>query len=154
MAEPSVEWMTFYLSQELYAVDILAVKEIRSPSSVTRIPLSPPEIMGAINLRGDIVPIVDLRARLQLDPVADSEDTVFIIVQYQHNDRAKTLGMRVDAVADVIRVDQIEIDQQSHAESLSCVEAIAQHNQGSVALLNVKQLLTTGNSATLAMELE
>lgn len=139
--QPILEWMTFYLAQELYGVDILAVKEIRSPTLVTKIPLSSTEVMGAINLRGDIVPIIDLRRRLGLADIDDTTDTVFIILQYLDANKTKTLGIRVDSVADVVHIEPKDTDFRSQTDHASCVQALAESKQGSVALLSVAQLL-------------
>ncbi|WP_119394988.1 chemotaxis protein CheW [Salinibius halmophilus] len=146
------EWMTFYLANELYAVDILSVKEIRSPSSVTRIPRAQKEVMGAINLRGDIVPIVDLRVRLGLPTSEDTQDTVFIIVQFEQGSKFKTLGIKVDAVADVVQMQGDQLHQQSQQEANSCIAAIAEHSQGSIALLAVHRLLALTPDMAEVME--
>lgn len=146
------EWMTFYLADELYAVDILTVKEIRSPTSVTRIPLASPDVMGAINLRGDIVPIIDLRQRLGLLACDDTQDTVFIIVQFLQAQQRKTLGMRVDAVADVIQMSERAIATQNQSEHNTCIAAIAESEQGSIALLDVSRLLNVSAGTPVAME--
>ncbi|MCK7595123.1 chemotaxis protein CheW [Pseudomarimonas salicorniae] len=95
------EYLTFTLGDEEYGVDILKVQEIRGYDSVTRLPDSPPWIKGVINLRGTIVPVVDLRIRFRLgQPVYDAF-TVMIIL----NVSSRVIGMVVDAVSDVTQLD-------------------------------------------------
>ncbi len=95
------EFLTFRLGDEHYALDILTVKEIRGYESVTRIANAPAFIKGVINLRGEIVPIVDLRIKFNLGEVHYDEFTI-VIVLHVHN---RILGIVVDSVSDVVALD-------------------------------------------------
>ena len=92
------EYLTFQLGGEEYGVDILKVQEIRSYDTVTRLPDAPAYIKGVINLRGTIVPVVDMRLKLKLGAAEYSKNTVMIIL----NVSGKVIGMVVDGVSDVI----------------------------------------------------
>ena len=92
------EYLTFTLAEESYGIDILKVQEIRGYDSVTRIANAPEFIKGIINLRGVIVPIVDLRIKFHMGEVTYHEFTVVIIV----NVLGKVVGLVVDGVSDVI----------------------------------------------------
>jgi purine-binding chemotaxis protein CheW len=94
----SGQFLTLRLGAEDYAIDILRVQEIRSYETPTRMVNAPAFIKGVINLRGVIVPIVDLRLKLQIEPVDYDEFTVVIIL----NVRGTVLGAVVDAVSDVV----------------------------------------------------
>lgn len=94
------EYLTFSLGEEEYAVDILKVQEIRGYENVTRLPDSPTFIKGVINLRGVIVPIVDLRLKFELGEATYNELTVMIIL----NLGARVVGIVVDSVSDVVRL--------------------------------------------------
>jgi purine-binding chemotaxis protein CheW len=94
------EFLTFRLGDEYYALDILTVKEIRGYETVTRIANAPPFIKGVINLRGDIVPIVDLRIKFNLGEVTYDEFTI-VIVLHIHN---RIVGIVVDSVSDVVNL--------------------------------------------------
>src|ERR1700738_1369287 len=78
--EESRQILTFVLGNETYGVDILRVQEIRGWSAVTKIPHAPPHVLGVLNLRGSIVPIVDLRMRFALDTAEYTTVTVIIVV--------------------------------------------------------------------------
>ena len=94
------EYLTFTLGTEDYGVDILKVQEIRGYDTVTRLPDSPDFIKGVINLRGVIVPVVDLRIKFKLGEVRYDSFTVMIIL----NVGGRIIGMVVDGVSDVIRL--------------------------------------------------
>ncbi len=92
------EFLTFNLGSEEYAIDILRVQEIRGYDSVTRIANAPPFIKGVINLRGVIVPIVDMRIKFNLGEPVYNEFTVVIIL----NIEKRVIGVVVDGVSDVV----------------------------------------------------
>jgi purine-binding chemotaxis protein CheW len=94
----SNEFLTFTLGDEEYGVDILKVQEIRGYDTVTRIPDAPEFIKGVINLRGTIVPVVDLRIKFRLGKAEYNSFTVMIIL----NVAKRVVGMVVDGVSDVI----------------------------------------------------
>lgn len=99
------EYLTFSLGDEEYAVDILKVQEIRGYENVTRLPDSPAFIKGVINLRGVIVPIVDLRLKFELGEAKYDELTVMIIL----NLGSRVVGIVVDSVSDVVRLPAADI---------------------------------------------
>ncbi len=99
------EYLTFRLGDEEYGVDILRVQEIRSYDPATRIANAPGFIKGVINLRGNIVPIVDMRVRLQLVLAAYDPTTVVIIL----NVDTRTVGVVVDGVSDVVALKPDEL---------------------------------------------
>ena len=94
------EYLTFRLGSEEYGIDILRVQEIRSYEQPTRIANSPPFIKGVVNLRGVIVPIVDLRIKLGCETVEYTTFTVVIVL----NVHGRVIGAVVDSVSDVIRL--------------------------------------------------
>jgi purine-binding chemotaxis protein CheW len=103
--QPTQEFLTFTLGAEEYAIDILRVQEIRGYDQVTAIANSPAFIKGVINLRGAIVPIVDLRIKFNLPSVTYDQFTVVIIL----NVRERIVGAVVDSVSDVIALTAQEV---------------------------------------------
>ncbi len=103
------QYLTFLLADEQYAVDILCVEEIRSWENPTRIPNSPCYIKGVINMRGIIVPIVDLRMKFNIGEAAYCETTVVIVLTVETAEKTRTIGFVVDAVSDVLNVEANEI---------------------------------------------
>ena len=103
------QYLTFLLENEQYAVDILCVEEIRSWEQPTIIPNAPHYIKGVINMRGIIVPIVDLRLKFNIGQATYLKTTVVIVLTYQGEDEARTIGFVVDAVSDVLNVEKNDI---------------------------------------------
>jgi purine-binding chemotaxis protein CheW len=99
------EYLTFTLGDEEYGVDILKVQEIRGYDQVTRLPGAPEFVKGAINLRGLIVPVVDMRLKFQLSQASYDETTVMIVLSVA----GRTIGVVVDGVSDVLRLDPSQV---------------------------------------------
>jgi purine-binding chemotaxis protein CheW len=100
----SEQYLTFMLAGEEYGVDILRVQEIKCWDRVTRIPHTPGYVLGVINLRGAVVPILDLRRRFGLDTMEFGPTTVVIVVRVAGARDERTVGMVVDAVSEVYNV--------------------------------------------------
>ena len=109
MAELEQEYLTFMLQGEEYGVDILCVQEIRVWSSITELPNKPNYIKGVINLRGVIIPIIDLRLRFGKEPLDYNEQTVTIVLRHQSQERTMVVGIVVDAVSEVYKFDNQSI---------------------------------------------
>jgi purine-binding chemotaxis protein CheW len=107
--EESHQVLTFVLGNETYGVDILRVQEIRGWSAVTKIPHAPPHVLGVLNLRGSIVPIVDLRMRFSLDRAEYTTVTVIIVVSVMSAAGRRDFGVVVDGVSDVVDVNTEEV---------------------------------------------
>ena len=103
LAAHANQFLTFSLAHEEYGVDILKVQEIKGYVPTTKIPNAPPEVTGVLNLRGTIVPIVDLRLKFNLPAVEFDQTTVIVVVVVQN----RVMGMIVDSVSDVMNI-QIE----------------------------------------------
>lgn len=95
-----LQLVTFGLGSEEFAVDILAVQEINRMMALTRVPQSPPEVEGVINLRGKIIPVIDLRKRFGMAASAQSEQSRIIVVEVA----GRVLGFIVDRVSEVLRI--------------------------------------------------
>ena len=96
------QYLTFMLAGEQYGLNILQVQEIRGWEQVTRIPNAPEYVKGVINLRGTIVPVLDLRSRFKLHAEPYTKETVVIVVRAAGKVAERSLGLVVDAVSDVL----------------------------------------------------
>ncbi len=105
--ESTSEFLTFALGDEEYGVEILKVQEIRGYDAVTRLPDAPDYIKGVINLRGAIIPVVDMRLKFHLQRADYGPTTVMIVL----NVGGRVVGMVVDSVSDVIRLGAEQICQ-------------------------------------------
>jgi len=104
------QYVTFSLGDELFGVEVTRTREILSLTPVTKVPQTPDYLLGVINLRGQVVPVVDMRLKLGLPAGADTEDTCIIVVEVQVDDESIVVGALADAVREVLEVrsDQIE----------------------------------------------
>ena len=93
-----VELLSFRLGEQEYCVDIMSVREIRGWTSATPLPYSPPHMKGVINLRGTVLPVIDLSARLGMPAIEGDERNVIVVVQHG----AVSAGLLVDAVSDIL----------------------------------------------------
>lgn len=103
------EYLTFLLDDTEFGIDILCVQEIRVWSDVTTLPNKPEYIKGVINLRGTIIPIIDLRIRFSKEPLEYNEQTVTIILKSRDTGRSNAVGIVVDAVSEVYKFDSKSI---------------------------------------------
>ena len=104
-----VQVLTLLLGDETYGVDILRVQEIRGWTPVTRIPYAPPHVLGVLNLRGSIIPIVDLRLLFALERAEYSAVTVIVVLSVICRDTRRNFGVVVDGVSDVVDVDAAQV---------------------------------------------
>jgi len=123
--------LTFCLGAETYGVDILRVQEIRGWSPVTRIPKSPPHVLGVLNLRGSIVPIVDLRVRFSLERAEFTPLTVIIVLSITTPNGRSEFGLVVDSVSDVVDIstkdlkDAPNLGGKMNADFIQCLATVA-----------------------------
>ena len=147
------QFLTFLLDGEEYGVDILRVRELKAWDSVTPLPNTPDWVLGVINLRGLIVPIVDLRKRFRLPEIPYSATTVVIVLKVEAADRTRIVGVVVDAVSDVYTVapaDQKAPPDVAGAAS-EFVSGLATVGDKLVIVLDIDTLLgaATENAALL-----
>ncbi|WP_426357144.1 chemotaxis protein CheW [Pseudocolwellia sp. HL-MZ19] len=137
------QYLTFLLGNEQYAVNILSVEEIRSWEKPTIIPNSPIDVKGVINMRGIIVPIIDLRIKFNIGDVNYLETTVVVVLKVELEDSARTIGFVVDAVSDVLNTEEDEI-KKSPAFGGSVphhyIDGLVNVGDNVVTLLNVQAL--------------
>lgn len=139
--------LTFILAGEEYGVDILRVQEIKGWDSVTPIPNTPKHILGVINLRGTIVPIIDLRLRFNMPSIAYGPTTVVIMLKVKSDDRIRTMGIVVDGVSDVYNLGQDAMKPPpdfGSVISIDYVKGLATVGEHMVIVLDIDHLLNSG----------
>lgn len=109
VAEPG-QYLTFMLSGETFAIGILGIKEIIEYAGLTSVPMMPACVRGVINLRGAVVPVLDLAARFGRDPSDIGKRTCIIIVETEHDGVHQVVGLMVDAVNAVIEIAASDIE--------------------------------------------
>ena len=136
------EYLSFTLGDEQYGVDILKVQEIRGYDQVTRVPDAPDYIKGVINLRGTIVPVIDLRLKLRLDNARYDAFTVMIVLNVEQ----RVVGIVVDSVSDVIELSAEQIrptPEFGAAVDTRFINGIGTQDERMLILLDIETLLDT-----------
>ncbi|MCU0760393.1 MAG: chemotaxis protein CheW [Steroidobacteraceae bacterium] len=145
-ASPDAEqYLTFQLAEQEYGIDILRVQEIKGWDKPTRIPHSPAHVLGVINLRGAVVPVIDLRMRFGLEPSAHGPTTVVIVVRVRSERGELTAGIVVDAVCEVCNVGQQEMrppPDVAGGVDQDFVKGLAMAGERMLILLHVDRLIS------------
>lgn len=140
VAEGVSQFLTFQLAEEQFGIDILRVQEIKGLTHLTQIPNVPSYIKGVMNLRGTVVPVVDLRHRFSMPPASYNQFTVIIIVTVG----TKVMGLVVDAVSDVLNVSESELEQLPDLGGgidTSFITGMAKSSDRLITLLDIDRLL-------------
>lgn len=139
-AEDGNQYLTFQLAEEQFGIDILRVQEIKGLAHLTQIPNVPPYIRGVMNLRGTVVPVVDLRHRFDMPAAVYNQFTVIIIVTVGH----KVMGLVVDAVSDVLNVGDREMEKLPDLGGgidTTFISGMAKFEDRLITLLDIDRLL-------------
>ncbi len=148
MSDQSQEYLTFLLDGEEFGVDILRVQEIMVWAPVTAIPGAPDYLRGVINLRGVIVPIVDMRQRFGREPIDYTDTTVVIVLRTSESENSVVVGVVVDAVSEVYKVEAENIKKSpnfgDHIDS-RFVFGMATVDEKIIILLDAKKLLNVND---------
>jgi purine-binding chemotaxis protein CheW len=145
-APDSAQFLTFVCAGEEYGVDILCVQEIKGWDGVTRVPYTPAYLLGVMNLRGVIVPVIDLRTRFDVEQRAPDSSTVVIVVRVHSDHGEKTAGIVVDAVSEVYSVTPENIKATPDLGSVgdgACVRGLASVDGKMVMLLDIDKLVAS-----------
>lgn len=142
------QYLTFSLGDEEYGVDILKVQEIKGYVPTTRIPNSPSEVVGVLNLRGTIVPIVDLRRKFGLEEIEYNQFTAIVVVVVQN----RVMGVIVDSVSEVVNIPLSDIQPAPDfgaSMSASTLQGMARMGDNLIILLDI-DIVLLGEPAPLA----
>lgn len=146
------QYLTFLLAGESYGLDILRVQEIKGWVPVTAIPNSPEYLKGVLNLRGTIVPIIDMRIRFNLETMEYNSVTVIIVLSVHTSSGNRVVGIVVDSVSDVlfIKTDEINPTPDFGANiNTEFINGLATVEDQMVMLLDIDKMLTTDEVAAL-----
>ena len=147
------QYLTFMLHGEMYAVGILNVKEIIEYGQLTEIPMMPAFIRGVINLRGSVVPVIDLSARFGGKVSETSRRTCIVIIELTHEQERHDIGVVVDAVSEVLEIARADIEPAPAFGAKIRADFI--QGMGKIAgkfviILDIQKVLSVDEIATLA----
>ena len=146
------KYLTFALGSEEYGLEILTVREIIGYMDITSVPQTPDYVKGVINLRGAIVPIVDLRQRFQMEPLEYGPTTVVVVLRVKGAERERVMGIVVDAVSDVYNIPEDDFrpaPKNGNPVVLDSIRSLATVQEKMVILLDIDHLLNSGELAAV-----
>lgn len=141
----SGQFLTFQLGDELFAFDVLRTNEVLEVTQITRVPGASDAMIGVINLRGSVVPVIDLRKRLKMPAKEYTIDTAIIIIDTEYGDEKVIIGVLVDAAKQVIMLDksQLEVPPKVGMNlKIEYITAIGKHDNRFIILLNSDKIFS------------
>ncbi len=147
--DPILQWVTFRLENETYGINVMQVREVLRYSEIAPVPGAPSYVIGIINLRGNVVTVVDTRERFGL-PGTDITDNTRIVILETDN---QVVGILVDAVSEVVYLRQSEIESAPNVgndENARYIQGVSHKNDELLILIEIKNLLTESEWAELS----
>jgi len=146
-------YLTFTIGKEFYGIPVLKVKDIIGMVEITEVPRTPEFIKGVINLRGKIIPIMDLRLKFELEEIPYTERTVIIVLEIQVKDEKRLMAVVVDTVSEVINISENNIEpppQYGVSIESDFIMGMAKVKEKVAMLLNIEKVLNAQELADLA----
>jgi len=147
------KYLTFKLANETYGIEILKVQEIIGLMSITSIPRTPNFVRGVINLRGKVIPVIELRKKFDMETVEDTDHTCIIVVQVVGANGPITMGVIVDEVSEVVDISENQIEPApSFGASIDTafIMAMGKLGEAVVILLDIDKVLTANEIQSLS----
>ncbi len=147
------KYLTLKLGDEEYGIPILAIQRIIQLQNITPVPLTPDYVLGVINLRGKIIPIIEVRNKFQLESVERTDSTCLIIVQIENTSTELTVGLQIDEVSEVVFIESLQIQETpsfgEHSQT-DFITSIAKIDERVIMLLDIEKILTSEEMDALA----
>jgi len=151
------KYLTFVLGQEEYGLEILKVREINGYMAITAVPQMPDYVKGVINLRGQVIPVIDIRTLFGMDPKDVTEETCIIVVEISHSKRTFNTGVIVDKVSEVLDINGADIEEAPQFGSMVDTEFIlgmGKVNNTVKILLDIDKVLDGSDIKSINKEVE
>ncbi|MGL1888899.1 MAG: chemotaxis protein CheW [Reichenbachiella sp.] len=149
----SDKYLTFKLSDEDYAIQILTVQRIIQMQEITPIPKTPEYVRGVLNMRGSIIPVVDIRNKFGMDSKADSDISCIVIIQLAQANGPLTMGIVIDAVSEVLFIEADEIQETpsfGNDVKTDFIMGIAKCKERVIMLLDINKVLSESEVSSLS----
>ena len=148
----SNQYLTFTLADEQFAVEIPKVREVLDYTTITKVPRTPDYMRGVINLRGNVVPVLDLRLNLGMEAVEQTVDTCIVIVEVNVDTEMLHLGMLADSVEEVVEIDPSNIEPAPKLGTklnVDFIRGMGKRDDRFVIILDIDRVLTTEDLAAM-----
>jgi purine-binding chemotaxis protein CheW len=153
-AQLAGKFMTFKLANEEYGLEILKVREIIGLMDITRVPCTEQFMSGVINLRGKVIPVIDLRMKFGMEACQTTDQTVIIVVQYALRGNSMTMGLLVDQVLEVLSIDGSQIEPPPEFGGMQAnndfIRGIGKSEKRVIFLLDIGRVLSADEAGTVS----
>jgi purine-binding chemotaxis protein CheW len=139
--DPILQWVTFRLENESYGINVMQVQEVLRYTEIAPVPGAPPYVLGIINLRGNVVTVIDTRSRFALPDAETTDQTRIVIIEAE----SQVVGILVDAVAEVVYLRQSEIETTPNVgneESAKFIQGVCHKNDELLILVDLEKLMS------------
>ena len=147
------QYLSFTLDRELFAIDIGRIREVLAFTTATKVPRTPDFMRGVINLRGHVVPVIDLRLKLGLSPIERTVDTCVIILEVEVDGERAVVGTLADSVQEVIDLAAAQIappPRMGTRIDTDCIRGIGRRDEQFVVILDIDRVLSAGELVAVA----
>lgn len=145
-AKETRQYLTFSLNHEIFAIDVIKAREILDMSTITQIPRTPDYMLGVINLRSSVVPVIDMRLKLGMDRVEHSVDSCIIVMEVSVDNEPITVGALVDSVQEVIDLDPTQIEPPPRIGTRLKTEylrGMGKHEEDFIMILDIDKVFSS-----------
>lgn len=139
--DPILQWVTFRLEDETYGINVMQVQEVLRYTEIAPVPGAPSYVLGIINLRGNVVTVIDTRLRFGLASAEVTDNTRIVVIEAEN----QVVGILVDAVAEVVYLKQSEIETTPNVgndESAKFIQGVCHKNDELLILVDLEKMLT------------
>ncbi|MFT4908553.1 MAG: purine-binding chemotaxis protein CheW [Oleispira sp.] len=139
--DPILQWVTFRLENESYGINVMQVQEVLRYTEIAPVPGAPPYVLGIINLRGNVVTVIDTRSRFALPNAETTDQTRIVIIEAE----SQVVGILVDSVAEVVYLRQSEIETTPNVgndESAKFIQGVCHKNDELLILVDLEKLMS------------
>lgn len=146
--DPVLQWVTFRLDNETYGINVMQVQEVLRYSEIAPVPGAPPYVLGIINLRGNVVTVIDTRLRFGLSETETNDQTRIVIIETEN----QVVGILVDAVAEVVYLRQSEIETTPNVgndETAKFIQGVCHKNEELLILVDLEKMMSDEEWAEL-----
>jgi len=141
----TVQYLAFKLDEEIFALDVAKVREILEITTITKVPQTPDFMRGVINLRGSVVPVIDMRLKFGMSSTEHTVNTCIIVVEVQMEDETVILGALADSVQEVIEMEPSQIEDAPHIGThlkTEFLKGMGKHNERFVMILDIDKVFS------------
>mgnify|MGYP005997909089 FL=1 len=146
--DPVLQWVTFRLDNETYGINVMQVQEVLRYTEIAPVPGAPPYVLGIINLRGNVVTVIDTRLRLGLSQTETNDQSRIVIIETEN----QVVGILVDAVAEVVYLRQSEIETTPNVgneETAKFIQGVCHKNKELLILVDLEKMMSDEEWAEL-----